>query len=78
MGPNGVAYDSITTIHGIGKDWGRLPHREPFRVKRSKDRRREHHGYVPEREVERGVFSPQEDHELEKDKSHTEGFEITV
>lgn len=78
MGSNGVSYDSITTIHGIGKDWGRLPHREPFYVKRSKDRRRDHEGYVSQHDDDQEQELTGEHRDPGKEKAHAEGFEITV
>jgi hypothetical protein len=75
----GSSYDSIISIHSIGKDWGRLPHREPFYIKRSKDRRKDHHGHNV-LQADGGQDSPpsEEQHDAAKEKNHSEGFEITV
>jgi hypothetical protein len=76
----GSSYDSVTTVQSIGKDWGRLPHREPFYTKRLRERRKEHQGY-------RSFEAPDEDKTSSGEKQndgagqkshHGEGFEVTV
>jgi len=72
-------YDAITTVQSIGKDWGRLPHREPFHIKRSKDRRKDHHGYDSyQARDDHGPSSGEEHREPTREKAPSEGFEIIV
>jgi hypothetical protein len=73
----GSSYDSITTIHGIGKDWGRLPHREPFYVKRFRERRKEH-GHYPTGHQGREHLPQEQRREDEENKVRDQGFEITI
>jgi hypothetical protein len=73
----GSSYDSITTIHGIGEDWGRLPHRQPFYVKRLRDRRKEHGHYTTDHQGQEHL--PQERRREEEGSIvHGPGFEIIV
>jgi hypothetical protein len=74
---NSSSYESITMIHKIGREWGRLPHREPFYLKKPRDKRKEHG-------VPRGEHRAQENtagdtqHELHESTGDREGFEIVV
>ena len=77
MGSGGSSYDSIISIHGIGKDWGRLPHREPLYVKRQRDRRREHEGFREDRQAREHV-PEKKPHETDVINGDGEGFEVTV
>jgi hypothetical protein len=69
--------DSIITIHGIGKDWGRLPHREPLYVKKIRDRRKEPVTYPSSRKGQEDSTDGQR-RDTDKDKASSEGFEITI
>lgn len=74
---NSFSNDSMTTIHEIGRDWGRLPHREPFYAKRLRGRRKERESSHKEH---RGQENPTEEkqHEIHESAGHKEGFEIVV
>jgi hypothetical protein len=74
---SGSSYDSITTIHEIGRDWGRLPHREPFYVRRLRDRRKDR-GTFDKQHQDREDIDEKGQNEVNEAASEREGFEIVV
>lgn len=74
---SGSSYDSITTIHEIGRDWGRLPHREPFYVRRLRDRRKDR-GTFNKQHQDREDIDEKGQNEVNEAASEREGFEIVV
>jgi hypothetical protein len=74
---NSSSYESITTIHEMGGEWGRLPHRGPLYVKRLRDRRKE--PGVPRKENRAQENAADEkQHELHGPSGDREGFEVVV
>jgi len=74
---SGSSYDSVTTIHEIGRDWGRLPHREPFYVRRLRDRRKDR-GTFNKQHQDREDIDEKGQNEVNEAASEREGFEIVV
>jgi hypothetical protein len=74
---SGSSHDSITTIHEIGRDWGHLPHREPFHLRRLRDRRKDR-GTFDEQQRGRKGTAEEGQNEVNELTGEREGFEIVV
>jgi hypothetical protein len=86
----GGSQSSITSIQGIGKDWGSLrQHDEPLYVKKFKEKRKDHregqkHFDKSKKPVEQGPLEKDHDeirdrnHYKDHDMSDSTGFEIVI